>query len=89
MLASNKIWYVYALYSKDYDRVYVGMSQDPNNRLKEHNNGSTKSTKPYRPWVKVYQESVGEIGQARKREVQLKSGSGKEYIRSLILRLYS
>ena len=87
MVAPDKTWYLYALYSKSYDRVYVGMSQNPENSLKEHNAGRTASTKTYRPWVKVYQESVGEIAHARKREKQLKTGSGKEFIRSVISHL--
>ena len=87
MVKANESWYVYALYSVCYNRVYVGMSQNPENRLKEHNAGRTASTKTYRPWVKVYQESVGEIAHARKREKQLKTGSGKEFIRSVISHL--
>ena len=81
---SNKGWYVYTLYSKEFDRIYIGMSEDPVKRLAEHNSGKTTSTKPYRPWIKIYEEFVGEIKAARKREKQLKSGSGREFIKDLI-----
>ena len=72
---------VYVLYSKKYDRFYVGFTQDLKRRLKEHNSGKTKSTKAYLPWVVVYTERVEERTQARKREKYLKSGVGREFIK--------
>ena len=72
---------VYVLYSKKYDRFYVGFTQDLKRRLKEHNSGKTKSTKAYLPWVVVYTERVKERTQARKREKYLKSGVGREFIK--------
>jgi putative endonuclease len=41
---------VYILYSKGYDRYYIGQTNDIYDRLKRHNNGEVTSTKPYNPW---------------------------------------
>jgi putative endonuclease len=32
-------------------RFYVGMTENLERRLIEHNSGKTQSTKPYAPWV--------------------------------------
>jgi len=60
------------------------MSQNIKQRLHEHNNKRVFSTKGYYPWVLVYSERVGSRNDARKREKYFKSGSGKEYLRSLL-----
>jgi predicted GIY-YIG superfamily endonuclease len=41
--------YVYVLKSEKHWRFYVGLANDVEVRLKEHNNGKTKSTRPYKP----------------------------------------
>jgi putative endonuclease len=51
--------------------------------LKEHNFGKTKSTKGFIPWKLIYQEQIGVRSDARKREKYLKSGVGKEFLKSL------
>ncbi|MFT4664184.1 MAG: putative endonuclease [Polaribacter sp.] len=43
---------IYVLHSKDSDSIYIGMSNDPERRLREQNSGQNKSTKAYLPWVK-------------------------------------
>ncbi|KPM32352.1 Excinuclease ABC C subunit domain protein [Croceitalea dokdonensis DOKDO 023] len=45
------IYYFYALKSTVDGRIYKGISKDVAQRLKWHNEGKTKSTKGYRPWV--------------------------------------
>ncbi len=76
--------YVYVLYSEDYKRYYTGMSQDVEKRLLEHNRGKTKSTKPYRPWRVILTETFPTRIEARKREVYLKSGQGRDYIKKIM-----
>jgi putative endonuclease len=41
---------VYILYSDQFDKFYVGQTDDVGARLKRHNAGYEKSTSPYRPW---------------------------------------
>ena len=60
------------------------MSKDPEQRLLDHNNGKTKSTKPYRPWRLIYKEEQLSRIQARKREKFLKSGIGRELLDNIL-----
>jgi len=66
------------------NRFYVGLSDNVEKRLKGHNFGQTKSTKGYRPWKLIYSEFVGSREDARKREKYLKSGCGKEFLKSFL-----
>ncbi|MBU2494355.1 MAG: GIY-YIG nuclease family protein [Bacteroidetes bacterium] len=77
--------FVYILYSKKYNKYYTGTSKELERRLKEHNSGKTKSTKPYKPWEIIYIEEYNSEAEAYKREKYLKSGSGREFIKGLIL----
>jgi putative endonuclease len=78
------MYYVYALKSVEHNRIYVGLTKDLDNRIREHNNGKTKSTKFYRPWNLFYFEEINLLKSAREREKKLKSGFGKEYLKNLI-----
>ncbi len=78
------MFYVYAIKSEIDGRIYVGMCGDTDNRLKEHNAGKTKSTKGFRPWELIYKEQVLTRIDAREREKYLKSGVGKEFLKSLV-----
>jgi putative endonuclease len=74
--------FVYVLRSSVDGRFYVGMSENVTLRLAQHNKGFTKSTKGYRPWELFFFEEYDTRESARKREIYLKSGIGKEYIKS-------
>ena len=73
---------VYVLRSDVNGFLYVGMTTDLERRLREHNSGKTRSTKAYKPWKLVFFEEYDSRLEARSREKYLKSGSGKEYIKS-------
>ncbi len=76
------IFYVYILRSAVHDRWYVGFTSDVQARLVRHNNGSSKSIKPYAPWKVVYTEEFQTRSQAFRREQYFKSPSGyQEYRR--------
>jgi putative endonuclease len=77
-------YYVYAIYSKIYDRIYIGLSNNPIRRLSEHNTGCVKPTKPYRPWYIIYTEKCGVRINARNKEKYYKSGCGREFIKQFI-----
>ena len=79
------MFYVYAIKSLKDGRIYVGMCSNLENRLKEHNAGKTKSTKGFMPWFFIYSEEVKSRLEARKREKYLKSGVGKEFLKSLAI----
>ncbi|MFN4314789.1 MAG: GIY-YIG nuclease family protein [Chitinophagaceae bacterium] len=76
--------FVYALVSELNGDIYVGMSADVAKRLKEHNAGKSRYTKAYRPWKVLFTEVHPDRVAARKRERYLKSGVGKEFLKSLV-----
>jgi len=73
---------IYAIKSSVDNRIYVGFTENLEKRLKEHNQGRTKSTKGFRPWFLIYNENVETRIEARKREKYLKSGCGKEFLKN-------
>ncbi len=79
------IIFVYALKSVERNYLYVGMTSDINRRVIEHNYGENKSTKAYRPFVLIYSEGFPDRVSARKKEKYLKSGIGKEFLKTLLL----
>ena len=74
-------YYIYILKSIDYQRSYVGIASDPEKRLIEHNSGKTKSTKHFTSWKIIHTERFKTRIEARKREIFLKSGAGREWIK--------
>jgi putative endonuclease len=67
---------VYILKSLAKDRYYIGHTRDLEERLRRHNRGLVKSTKPYKPWKLVYSEDKEDKSKAFKRELQIKSYKG-------------
>ena len=69
--------FVYAIYCLKEKRIYVGLTENIEVILKQHNTSKTKSTKAYIPWKLFYQECCENRTEARNREVYLKNASGK------------
>jgi len=76
------MWFAYALRSKKDDGMYVGMASDVDRRLKDHNRGYNRSTRSRRPFELVYVEECSSGEEARKREKFLKSGQGREFLKT-------
>jgi putative endonuclease len=75
---------VYAIVSEKNSDIYVGMALSALRRLKEHNSGKSKYTKGLRPWRLFKIEYFPDWSSARVREKYLKSGVGKEFLKSLV-----
>lgn len=43
-------YHVYILYSENFDKYYIGQSQNVFQRIVLHNSKRVKSTAPYTPW---------------------------------------
>ncbi len=71
--------YIYIIYSKSFDRYYVGMTKNVEERVKNHNAGRVFSTKAYKPWILVHEEVFDSRMEARKREKYLKSAAGRRW----------
>ena len=76
----------YALKSTSRNYIYVGLTDNPERRIKQHNLGYEKTTKPYRPFEVIVTESFATRIEAREREKFLKTSYGKNYLRDLILK---
>ncbi|QLE01501.1 GIY-YIG nuclease family protein [Galbibacter sp. BG1] len=74
---------VYAISSTTRNYIYVGMTSNLEERLKRHNNGREKTTKPYLPFKLIFSEICKDRKEGRQREKYWKSGVGKEYLRTL------
>ena len=83
------MYYVYALVNNSYNRIYVGIANKPNLRLIAHNSKQVKSTKAYTPWKRFYLKAVTSRQEARELEKKLKSGQGKEYLKSIMIKKFN
>ena len=75
------MFYVYAIKSRTRNYVYVGITNNLNLRLSQHNKGQNKTTAPYKPFTLLYKEFCETRKLAREREKYLKSGIGKEWLK--------
>lgn len=79
---------VYALVSESSRKIYVGQTVNLELRLKQHNNevehvgNYTRQNKG--PWRLIYKEEYKTRSEAIKREKQLKSFRGREFIKKFI-----
>ncbi len=75
------MFYNYILQSEKNRNLYVGYALDLRKRLKEHNQGLVKSTKPYRPWILIYYEACLNEKDVRRREHYLKTTQGQRLLK--------
>lgn len=80
------MYYIYILYSRTSDKYYVGYSDDPFRRLKEHNTSSFNTyTSKHRPWeFAVLFECGSERSAAMKTEKFIKNQKSRRFIEQLI-----
>ena len=76
---------VYVLYSIEWEKIYVGYTSNLIARFHSHNHLGSGWTKRYRPWMVVHLEFFKTKTDARKREKELKSHQGREFIRRKII----
>ncbi|MDP2651562.1 MAG: GIY-YIG nuclease family protein [bacterium] len=74
---------VYALKNLNQNYIYVGMTQNIERRIAEHNAGACRSTSSHAPFLVIYTELQPSRIAARAREKYLKSGIGKEFLKSI------
>ena len=71
--------FLYVLKSVNHKRTYIGITEDVEKRLREHNRGMVRSTRFYRPYTLAHTEMYRDKTDARRRELILKrSWSEKE-----------
>ncbi len=82
------MFYVYAIRNQS-NKIYIGQTADLEVRLQRHNgllkNKSTSFTsKNYGNWELIYKEEFATRADVVKREKELKSFRGREFIKSFI-----
>ena len=77
------MYFVYVISSINRNYTYIGTSNNPDRRISQHNKGYNRTTKPYKPFSTVLVEKYTSRGLAREREKYLKSGTGREFIKSI------
>ena len=82
------MYYVYAVYNQANNKLYIGQTENLEERIRLHNDKEFKGSYTSRfsgNWKFVYQEEVSTRKEALAREKQLKSYRGREFIKKLIL----
>ncbi len=75
-------YYTYILKSKKNGKLYTGYTDDLRKRLTQHNEGKSTYTKSRGPFVIIYYEACLLKEKAMSRELYLKSGMGKRYLKN-------
>jgi putative endonuclease len=86
------MFYVYTLRSKKNGTWYTGSTGstgDLRKRFNEHNNGESRYTKYHGPYELLYYEACINEQDARAREIYLKTGMGKRYLKNRLKRFLS
>ena len=80
------MYFVYAVHNQEAGKYYIGQTSNLDERLRMHNDHTFKSyTSRFEgEWKLIYKEMVSTRLEALKREKQLKSFRGREFIKTHI-----
>ncbi len=73
------MYYIYILYSSKSRDFYYGYTENLQKRFREHNQGLSKATAPYKPWQLVFYGAFENMKKVKDFELYLKTGSGKAF----------
>lgn len=74
------MWYLYFIKSFESGIVHVGIAQDLDRSLKEHNAGKNRTTKVNLPWELIYSEGPFELNEAKEKEKYFKKTPNKKKV---------
>jgi len=77
---------VYALFNKKHNKIYIGQTRDIKERIRLHKEKLFKNSYTSRfdgSWLLIHREGFSTRKEALKREKELKSYRGREFIRQL------
>ncbi len=83
------MYYVYLLVSEKSGQWYTGCTGDLRKRLSLHNLGKSTWTKRGVKWKLIYYEACLSRDDPYAREIYLKSGVGKKYLKNKLKRFLS
>ncbi|MEK7573870.1 MAG: GIY-YIG nuclease family protein [Patescibacteria group bacterium] len=84
-----KFFYIYVLYNRSKDFIYIGFSGNLKPRVDSHNKGENKSTKLYIPLELIHYESYRNMKDAKRREKYLKSNKGRTTLMTMLKEYFS
>ena len=73
------MFFVYIL-KNNLNKIYIGQTNNLEDRLRRHNSGLMKATKSGKPWKIIYSEQFNTRAESMGREKSLKGGQGREWI---------
>jgi len=80
------MYYVYIIQSVNYpDKKYVGITQNMQQRLANHNIGTTLHSRKYKPWEFVMCVCFKDKDKAIEFEKYLKTASGKAFAKKRLI----
>ena len=82
-------YFVYAIYNKEHNKIYIGQTSNLEERLELHNKkifNNSYTSRYNGKWVLIYFEKVNNRTNALVRENQLKSFQGRQFIKKCIPR---
>jgi putative endonuclease len=78
------MFFVYVLKSLTSGKYYTGQTNDLNKRIEQHNTRIGRYTSNKGPWELIYHEEYDNRAEAMMREKFLKSGKGRELLKTLL-----
>jgi putative endonuclease len=76
--------FAYVLRSLSTTQLYTGATANLAIRLAQHNSNQSRSTKNRGPWALVHHEEFATMTEALRRKRELKTGKGRDEIRSIL-----
>ncbi|MBI2175312.1 MAG: GIY-YIG nuclease family protein [Parcubacteria group bacterium] len=77
------MYYVYAIKSCLKNYIYVGLTNNPELRIRQHNEKKEKTTRLFTPFSVIFLRQCPTRTKARELEKYLKSGVGKAFLKTL------
>lgn len=78
--------FIYILWPTKDEGTYTGSARNLVQRYKDHQNGKVKSTKGRHPLRLIYFEEFQDYKLARKREMYLKTGAGRDWVKENVIK---
>ena len=84
-----KFFYVYILKSREFDFIYIGLTDNLKRRFKEHNSKLAIATKHYVPLELIHYEAYKNNKDAKRRELYLKTNKGRTTLMTMLKEHFS
>ena len=80
-VTNGTMYTVYILQDKN-NKLYKGLTNNLERRIREHKEGKTKTTRRMADLKLIYKEEYDNFAEARKRELYFKSAAGRRFLKN-------